>query len=96
MEVFKLEQTPLFYSRKHSEYLQDPRLKRLQQIIVLELAIHLWCNGLPFSYVLACLCYDALGEIKFDAPRMDKSDVKHPTSTARGTSLPGLFQCMLF
>lgn len=64
IEAFSWEQKPLFHSREHSNYLQDPQLKRLWHIKVLEEAISFWRKGLPFNYMFARVFYDALGDLK--------------------------------
>lgn len=63
-EVFEVEQTPLFISREHDIYLQDPQLKRLRYTNVAVQATYLWWKGLLFKYMHAHVCYDPLSEIK--------------------------------
>lgn len=63
-EVFEMVQTPLFYTREHGSYLQEPILKRLRRTNVLDRAICFWYNGLQFNSMFARAFYDALGDTK--------------------------------
>lgn len=55
-EVFDVEQTPLFFSRKYGNYKQNPNLKLLRHTNVVGQAIYFWPKELPFNCMLAQLC----------------------------------------
>lgn len=63
-EVIEGEQMALYYRRKHSSYLYDPRLKRLRHSTVVEQTNHFWLEALPFDNIHSQLSYNAPDNIK--------------------------------
>lgn len=64
MEVFDVNQTPLFNCCKFSNCFQAHRLKRLRHTSLVEHKIQLCCKGLMFNFTLVRVGYVALGDIK--------------------------------
>lgn len=63
-EVLDVEQTPLFYSRKHDNYLLNSRLKRLRHSNIVKQANHFRRKGLSLNSIVVWMCYDAPDNIK--------------------------------
>lgn len=67
----------MFHGCEHGSYLQVPRLRPLRNNKVMEQAIRFRRKGLLFNYMLARVCYDALGDVnsRFVGGKNEKSNV---------------------
>lgn len=94
-----MRQTPLFYSREQNNFLPDLRLKHLQHKKVAEQATNFLYKALSFSVVQFSAETHLIWRNrrhKSDASWINKSNVKHFTSSIRWTSSPAWVHSIRF
>lgn len=63
-KLFEVAQMELIYCYEHSNYLHNSGSKRLRHTNVVNQTICCYRKGLPFTSMLAAVCYDAPGDLK--------------------------------